>query len=202
MFSHFLAHCRKYTSQSKAGFSLVELLVSISILVIILAIILTRQSTFNSAVLLRGQAYEIALQVREVQLNAVGANTDGSGGFRSVLGVHINTASSSNGQYRVFRDADLDGFYDSGEEFGQQGILDPRFEIRAIRSVGGDAISGNQLSIIFVRPNFDARFFDASANEVITPLIEIDVARRGVTGTDVGVVRTIEVSATGQIAVQ
>ena len=205
MFSHSFRLSKQTQSpvrHSSAGFSLVELLVSISVITIVISVILIRQNTFNSAVLLRGQAYEVALQTREVQLNAVGVSTDGGGEFRSVLGVYFNTDTAFNGQYTIFRDADLDGFYDSGEEFGQQGILDPRFEIRELRSIGGDAISGNELSVIFVRPNFDARFFDASGNELDTPMVEVDVARRDVTGTGVGVVRTIEITGTGQIAVQ
>jgi type II secretory pathway pseudopilin PulG len=188
------------SSRDTAGFGLVELLVSISILTIVTAIILVRQNSFNGAVLLRSEAYEIALTARDVQLNAVGASGDISPGtFRSVLGLHFDTLNSQ--QYRIFRDADSDGFYDSGEEFGLQGNLDRAFEIRALRAVG-DSISGTELSIVFVRPNYDARFFDAAGSEVNASSVEIDIARRGESGTGPGDVRTVEITATGQIVVQ
>lgn len=180
-------------------------MISISIMVIVAAIIMTRQSSFNGAVLLRGQAYEVALQVREVQLNAVSASGD-SGTFRSVQGVLFDTDVLNNNRYRIFRDtptgANANGFYDTGEEFGQQGLLDPRFEIRNIRAIGTDTITGTEVSAVFVRPNFDARFFDSSGELTDTSSIEIDVARRGETGTGPGVIRTLEITSTGQITVQ
>lgn len=190
---------RSLARQSTGGFGLVELMVSISIMAIVAAVVLTRQSTFNSAVLLRSEAYQIALQVREVQLNAVSASGD-TGTFRDVLGVHFST--TTDGTYRIFRDANTNGFYDGAtEEFGLQGILDSRFEIRDIRGVGA-TISGNEVSVIFVRPNFDARFFHSAGSELTASAVEIDVARRGVTGNGPEVVRTLEITSTGQIAVQ
>lgn len=193
------------TKVPTAGFSLVELLISISIMVIVASIILTRQTAFNGSVLLRGQAYEVALQAREVQLNAVSASGN-TGTFRSVQGLHFNSDSTLNNQYRIFVDNASGinaGFYDPGEEFGRQGILDPRFEIREVRvvSASGDTINGTEVSVVFVRPNFDARFFDIDG-ELDASSLEIDIARRDVVGTGIDVVRTLEITSTGQIAVQ
>lgn len=179
---------------------MVELLISISIMVIVASIILTRQSSFNSAVLLRGQAYEIALQVREIQLSAVSASGD-TGAFRSVLGVYFDTNGINDDHFHQFRDADSDNFYDPVEEFGLQGRLDNRFEIEAVRGVG-EAITGTELSVVFVRPNFDARFFDTNGELTAASGVEIDIRRRGSTGTGPGELRTIEITRTGQISVQ
>lgn len=205
MFFNFsLSNCKKRWCTKvcqKRGFGLVELMVSISIVVIVASIILTQHSSFNGAVLLRGQAYEVALDAREVQLSAVSVSGD-AGNYRTVMGLHFDMNPSFNDRYHIFRDSNLDGFYDgSTEDFGPQGFLDPRFEIRDIRPSSG-AISGTELSIIFVRPNFDARFFDSSGNELLVSTVEIDVARRGLSGTGVDVVRTVEITSTGQIAVQ
>lgn len=201
LFSH-LPKRSPYTPHSSgvSGFGLVELMVSISIMVIVASIVLARQSAFNGAVLLRSEAYQIAFQVREVQLSAVSASGD-TGTFRDIRGVHFS--SSTDAIYRIFRDVNANGFYDGvSEDFGLQGILDPRFEIRDIRAIG-DTLSGDEVSIIFVRPNFDARFFDAAGSELTSAAaIEIDVARRGVVGAGPDVVRTVEVTSTGQIAVQ
>jgi len=202
MFCHFLAlsrNLRKPRQQRQAGFGLIELMVSISVMVVVASVILARQSSFNSAVLLRGQAYEIALAMREVQLSAVSASGD-TGVFRTVYGIYFNSASTHNGYYRIFKDDNDDGTYDIGEEFGAIGKLDERFEIREMRDESGTIL--NDVSVLFARPNFDALFFDGSGGPVTTGSIELDVARRGETGTGVGILRTIEVTTTGQIAVQ
>lgn len=205
---NFLASYKESTSgcmhKQQAGFGLVELLVSISIVVIVASIILTKQSTFNSSVLLRGQAYEVALRAREVQLSAVSATNDASNDFRSVLGLHFDVTNGNEGGYKIFRDANSDGFYSgSGEEFDIQGQLDKRFEIREIRVTdGGGTTVENDLSVIFVRPNFDARFFVGAGSEKTQASAEIDIARIGITGTGNDVLRTVVITSTGQISVK
>jgi prepilin-type N-terminal cleavage/methylation domain-containing protein len=190
------------------GFSLIELMISITIMVIVISIVSTSQGAFNGAVLLRGQAYEAALKIREVQLIAVGAVGDSSdagtpGQFRAIYGVHFDTDSSKNGRYIIFKDANANGFYDgAGEKYGQQGFLDNRFEIREIRKIdGGSTESVDALSVVFVRPNFDARFFD-SVGEIEPSSVEIDIARRESTEVGPGDIRTLEITPTGQISVK
>lgn len=210
MFWNFLASHRKSSPAqsvpSQGGFGLVELMVSVSIMVIISAVILAKQNSFNSAVLLRGQTYEIALSVREVQLSAISASSDGTGNFRSSVGVHFSTSTTANadGRYQIFNDANDDGYSGVSEETGTQGILDNRFHIRNIRIDGNPLPSSEtDISIVFERPNFDAIFYDASGNLMNNvSTVEIDVARRGASGTGVEVLRTLEISKTGQITVK
>jgi type II secretory pathway pseudopilin PulG len=189
------------TKYTVLGFGLVELLVSVSIMVLITSVILTRQDSFNGATLLRGQAYEVALKIREVQSTAVSASyTEGE--YRNVLGVYFNTNPGGDEMYPVFRDDD-NYFYESDEEYGDQGIVDPRFEVDEIRLIGTGAIV-DDVSILFERPNFDAKFY-TSANTAVSASVsgvEIDIRLRGSTGNTVGEVRTIEVTRTGQISVK
>lgn len=196
MFSHYSRFMfrREQPAASMQGFGLVELLVSISVMVIVSSIILARQDAFNSAVLLRSQAYEVALQLREVQLNAVSAISDGSGDFRSLIGVYFDTDDAQT--YRIFRDVDGDG-YDVSEEFGLQGFLDSRFAVVSLIDEAGDDLPGTGLSVVFERPNFDARFFDESGTELDTVnavQIELQVIASGET-------RSVEVTRAGQITV-
>ncbi len=174
------------------GFGLIELLVSISVMLIVTSVIMVRHSSFNSAVLLRGEAYSIALALREVQLSAVSAVGTG-GDFRSLQGIYFDT--DADGTYRIFKDDDGDSRYDADEEFGQQGFLDPRFEVSDIRAAGA---SVEQLSVVFERPDFDARFFSAST-ELIALDVAIDITQRD--GAGAGDTRTIIITATGQIVV-
>ncbi len=188
---------------SSAGFGIIELLVSISIMVIISAVIMVQQGSFNGAVLLRGEAYDIALTAREVQLNAVSIN-DVTGNFRSLLGLHFDL--NSNQQYKIFRDGGTNnGYYDdAGEMFGKQGYLDGRFEIREIwvNQNSGGRVAASQVSAVFERPNFDARFFIGPNNEASASSIEIVVAKKGVSISASDPARTVEITSTGQISVQ
>ena len=189
-----------------AGFSLIELLVSIGIIVLVLTIVITQQSAFNSAVLLRSQAYEIALDIKDVQLSAVSAVSDGAGNFRSTIGVQFDTDATQNQRYIFFIDADDDGFFDSGEERGAPGLLDSRFEIGEIRPSDGSLGVGNDFAILFERPNFDAIFYDGSGSTDPSTSVEIDIVGEGRSGFAGGGVcgedyRTLQITTTGQVAV-
>lgn len=205
MFCHSLALATKQRTFQQ-GFSLVELLVSIGILILVLSIVITRQSTFNSAVLLRSQAYEIALDVRDIQLSAVSSVNNAAGGgedFRSVLGVSFGTAATANDRYTLFVDTDGDGAYAAGTDsiYGSVGLLDPRFEIDAIRYIAGATVNTPaQAAVTFLRPNFDARF-NAGSGLVTVGTLEIDIKASASTGTACPEVRTIQITSTGQVTV-
>jgi len=193
----------KHTRRPQAlGFSMVELLVSIGIVVLVLSIVVTRQQAFNSAVLLRSQVYDIALAMREVQLGAISAVSDGGGEFRAVQGIQFDISADSQ-SYRLFRDTVVNNrYYDVGEDIGFAGSLDPRFEVRSIEP----SSVGNALAIVFERPNFDALFITNSSGNASAisnePVVTITVGLRDSTGVVCGQdVRQIQVRATGQIAV-
>lgn len=124
-----------------AAFSILEVLVTAAIIGIITAVIVLNYSSFNNAVLLKSQAYEIALDIREAQQFAVSVR--GAGGeFREDYGLYFST--SEPGQYRLFRDQgtiekrDDTGrlislaYYDDGEEIGPPYFIDSRFAISSI----------------------------------------------------------------------
>lgn len=184
--------------KQSAGFSIIELIVSISILILVLSIVFTQQGAFNSAVLLRSQTYDIALAMRELQLGAVSATSDGSGNYRSVQGFYVNTGAIGKDRYRVFKDADGDFFYDTNEDFGFSGLLDPRFEIRGL----SPSTIGSGLSIVFERPNFDANFYTSAGTRLDIPAVLITIGLRDGVGTACGAdIREIEITSSGQIAV-
>ncbi len=181
-------------------------MVSISIMILVLGVVLVQQSSFDGAVLLRSQAYEVALRIRDIQTTAVSASVDyTAGSFRVRYGIYMDTSANSNGLYRIFNDVDKDGYDTTSDtEVNAPGVLDSRFEIRAIRvtDTNGAVQNPNAISIDFERPNFDAYFYTTTG----TPLanvekVQIDIARRGITGTGNTVLRTIEITPAGQISV-
>jgi type II secretory pathway pseudopilin PulG len=186
------------------GFGLIELLVSISIMVLVTSVILARHDAFNGASLLRGQTYDLALTIREMQLLAVSAIKAGSGlDYDNVYGLSLDVNRPSN--YDVFRDANDDYEFTDGEEFGQQGIMDRRFVIDRIELLGSGSDVGeyDDITILFERPNFDALLFrgGVAVDSGISTVL-IDVRVRGTTGTGPGELRQIEVTRTGQITVR
>ena len=81
------------------GFTLVELLVSVAIIGVVSSIVLFKYNSFDSTVLLKGAAYEIALSIREAQVKSVsGARTGTS--FDRPYGV---TFTPNQKTYTAFR---------------------------------------------------------------------------------------------------
>ncbi len=190
-----------------SGFSLVELLVSIGVMLLVLGVVIARQQTFNSSVLLRGQAYELALAIREIQLTTVSAvnnDTSGGGDFRAVLGVHLNSNAANRQRYVSFiDDGSSSRYYHSSDTlYGPIGLLDSRFEIRQIRyHDSGIEVEGN-VSITFERPNFDAVFKSSGDPIRRTGSYQIDIGVAGDSGSVCAEdVRTVEVTSAGQVSV-
>lgn len=201
---------KNFTKVNNQGFSLIELMVSISIVVLVVSIILANHNTYNNAVLLRSQAYDIALKIREVQLLAVSAVGQGGGetsSFRNEIGLYFNSDSNKSGYYQIYLDSSNEkqqnSAYDPGEEIGLQGNIDPRFFIANIRRVNAAGfVEINNVSIVFERPNFDARFFEGKDELEGVAAIEIDLGFKNNQSDSSNNVRTIEVTKTGQIIVQ
>ncbi len=190
---------------SGAAFGLVELLVSISIITLVSVVILTKHTSFNGAVLLRNQAFEVALAVRQAQILAVSGNTGNFGATRQ-YGVFFDRATSKQLEYILFQDDDNSGYYEAGNDtmIGTRGRLDGRFEIRDVTDVGGSSQTGGGantgFAVTFVRPNFDALFENQAGGNPTGP-IYIDIAQLNKTGTTTGEVRRVEVTSSGQVQV-
>ncbi len=186
-----------FSSAPKRGFGLIELMVSMSIMALVSTIIITRQSTFNSAVLLRNQAYEVAFALREAQQLAVSGNDSSVRRY----GVHFDIGTTTQHLYRLFADANNNGQFDTGEQVGLTGRLDSRFEIRGVTPV-----NAGQLNIVFTRPNFDAQFCARTGGCLVSgdftsgPAF-VDIARTGLLTNDIGSVRRVQVTQSGQISV-
>lgn len=99
----FRAHAplTAHSGRSPRGFTLVELLVTISIMAVITTIVISGQSQFNQTLLLTDTAYTVALSVREAE--SLGLSSRGVGGaFNVGYGVHF--ASAAPQSYIIFAD--------------------------------------------------------------------------------------------------
>lgn len=193
-------------AQSKAGFGLIELLVSISIMVLVTSIVLSRHSAFNGTVLIKSQAYEIALRMREIQLSAVSVATS-TVSTRSEYGVLFR--NTETGGYAVFATPmpAAHNFYLSNNftRVGELGLLDQRFFLKGfnLNCTSGVVTPVSGLIILFKRPNYDAEFrnFNGGNPVCVADSVTIRIAPRGTVAADTAAERTITVTRAGQISV-
>ena len=195
----FFLHHKKIKKPLLAGFSLIELMVTIGIVMLVTGLVMVRYSSFNSTVVLRSQAYELALDIREAQVFGVSVGGN-SGSFRLAYGIYIDLQSPNT--YLLFQDISggTSKMYDIGEEVGERYTIDPRFSISSIcTTVGGietcDTAQSAHASIAFKRPDFDAVITtDSVANpDQITLIISTN---------DGTASQRVVVYSSGQISVQ
>lgn len=202
MLTFLKSHVRSYRSSVPArGFSLVELTVVIGILIMISAVMVTRFSVFDSTVLLKGLAYDIAASLREAQvysLSAFGSTSD-TNQFDSPYGMSFTPSTK---EYYFFR---YDGSGYPEYTIGSITNLDVftigrNMEIYdvCVRMVGEttDDCTIDRLDISFKRPEFQALF---NAPGVTSSNIEYGIVKvKSPNGDDIW---TITVSLLGQISV-
>lgn len=178
------------TFRSERGFSILEVLITTAIIGIITGLVTLRYGSFNNLILLKNQAYQVAIELREAQTRALSA-AGSEGGFRRPYGIHFSMSNPD--RYILFLDSNPDnGLYDSGEELETR-RLDSRFRLKRLCS--GSSISCTSLtglSITFRRPNFDAIM---NAGTVANGIVEIET----LTGDST---RMVNVNAVGQITVE
>lgn len=167
---------------------MIELLICIAIIAAISGVTLARYKSFNSTILLRNLAYEIALSIREAQV--LGISVQGVPGvtnpFGYAYGMHFMPGKTT---YTLFRDLDGDLQYDDDEAVTVYTIG----QKNAVTDVCDSTACGlASLDVLFKRPDPDARFYPNPAASAVWMVV----------GAPDGNTRTIKVWPTGQIAVQ
>lgn len=175
------------------GFSLIEVLVALSIGVIIMTAFIGLGSYSGSQSAVTNAAYDVALLIREAQARSVGTVGDAAGAdFTSGYGVYITTTSS---KVLLFRDSNSNDAYDTNETVVstisiRNGTLWK--QICGIPSGGGSQICNTTFSIVFHRPNTDAVM---KLSGTSLSLVNIQIQNTS------GVYRTIEANVVGYISV-
>ena len=86
-----------------SGFTLVELMVVLSIIAVVTGTVLTHQSTFNKSLVLANTAYDVGLTLRSAQVYGIGSRVS-SGGFANAgYGLHFERATP--GSFVLFADS-------------------------------------------------------------------------------------------------
>ena len=156
----------------KKGFTLVELLITIVIFVMLTGVVLFNQNKFDSTILLKNLAYDIALTIRQAQTYGVNVKESQISGEFTSYGVYVNM--SENKKIIFFSDLSKskDGRFsdedttcspnDIDSECLQKYTLKRGNYISKLCVLSTDNTSCsevNKLTIDFMRPNPDAYIY-------------------------------------------
>ncbi len=146
---------------SNKGFTVVELLVVISIFTVITTALVIQQSNWNDKLQLNSKLYDLALLVRQAQIYSLGVRQDTlASGDNFNLGYGIHFEASNNSSYIFFSDKNQNQKYDIGEDIQTynltNGITIDRFcgylGNSSTERCGPDAGNIETLDISFYRP--------------------------------------------------
>ncbi|MDO8590024.1 MAG: type II secretion system protein [bacterium] len=219
---HYFRNNRGLPADPVAGFTLVELMVSLAIVSVILTVVVSNQSTYTDGAALMGLADEISSSVSQAQAYGIGVKefSPGSGEFDASYGLAFSLLSSdSNTAYLSFADRDPIGpalpnqSYDgdwscpvggSSECLGKVDISRGNYieSLCVVRSSGADNCSvARRVDISFARPDTETQliFFNTSGGQFNPPNM---IGAKIVLQSPGGSTRSVTVYSTGQISVQ
>ena len=204
-----------YTKKSLCkGFTLIELLISCGIIAIISSIVLLKYSAFDSTVLLKGTAYEIALTLRDAQVKSVSAARSGSeaDAFNFPYGVTFTPGQKTYTAFR-YKHATNSPYYDIAEtdpdvaEDIQQftigrsmQVSDICYTISNTETCHSTDSTFTRLDVSFRRPEFKALFYaERGATDYSTTITSAKIKVNSTQGAGIFI---ITVSKLGQISVK
>ena len=198
------------------GFTVIELIITVSIVSIIMTVILFNYGTFTDNLALSSAAQEVAIAIRQAQTYGLNVKevSVGSGQF-TCYGVYFDpTDSSTNKRYVLFADKILPGLFCGDKKYdptvdcgaiGTECIEQFNFRngviISSIDSSScGPISSARTLDVIFTRPNPDAdiNFFNNGGNAVCQTELNGKVILTSPKGKTI----TINIENTGQVSIQ
>lgn len=174
------------------GFTIVELLVSITIVTLLSTVIIFQFSKFDSQLLLRNVAYEVAGAIREAQV--YGVSVTGVGGtFNTSYGVHFDAGAKT---YILFKDTG-DRIYQPAEALKTLEVGGKNNSISSLCLVTGGSTDCTltSLDLVFKRPEPDAKY---AANGAVTTASNAIIKITSSAGSQ----REVYVYTTGQISIR
>lgn len=187
------------TSYNKRGFTLIEILVSMSIITILATVVLLSRNKYADNIKLKDQAYTIAIAVREAQAYSMGVRSAAPGDFTIPYGVHIQMNTDD---ITLFADRNKNGRFDPSNEAVVVYPLSNSFGLQLCGTSGGvQNCSGvDSYMVLFNRPNPTATmsFLNSQGNSINgrTPPAAIRVSLPN-SGS-----KTISIDSTGQVGIQ
>jgi prepilin-type N-terminal cleavage/methylation domain-containing protein len=186
------------------GFTLVEMLVTLSIIAILATVFLGNRTNYSERLSLKNQTYIVALALRQAQVYSLGVKGNGSPAtFNTSYGVHFDSAYPSN-EFRFFTDQNGNGAFDSVEP-SETMILANGVILSSVCGNNGAncySTSGSfkKMSITFKRPQSAAiiKFMTNGGTKTpgVNPPAVINLR------SQTGILSSIKVESTGGISIQ
>ncbi len=198
----------------KKGFTLFEMMVSISIFVMITTIAVVNYRKFGNDVFINNLAYDIALTIRKAQSYGINVRGTSANNFSYGYGVHFDIRSSpnpctgvaSNTCYKIFVDSlpsepDLQ-WNNAAEDVETFNLLKgSTVSSLCVTSSSGEDCTVDVLDLVFLRPNPDAHIYfhtTGGATGGTTGYTSARIVIRAVDGRE----KSIVVYGIGQISVK
>lgn len=188
---------RTFFSRITKGFTLVELLVVISVSAVIAAMAIQGFPAYSERADFENLVLDVALTVREAQVYGLGTREAGSAGFDVAYGVHMSSAPDASGSLVFFVDKDNDGVYDgiSAGEHLRTLAMPSGYRISRLCTDDGCVVARTVLDISFKRPSPSARFTVEGAGGFLgAPKASVEISSPS------GTIRKVEVFSSGQIS--
>lgn len=197
------------SSRFNQGFTILELMVSVGIMVVISTVIVANQSTYSSGASLKNVANDLGLSLRQAQVYGISVKefNPGSSIFNTGYGIAFNLSASPVGDdksFIFFADRDVDGQYDSTWDCplgGASECVDKTtipagnyiYDICVIEP-GGENCDVTRLEISFIRPAIEAKIYYDGLTGVRGARIELRSAE--------GKSNSVVIYTTGQVSIQ
>jgi len=202
-----------YLSNNSKGFSLLELMVSITIMLVIISTVLLGQSTYTKGASLKNLANDIGLSLRQAQVYGISVKERaiGSDDFLNAYGIEFNiTSSGSNNAYIFFADLSKNGAYDGAWSCPAGGECLQKFNTSTGNTISRLCLiynndstdcSVSRASISFLRPNTLANIVLFGPAGQIPPSASHKGVEIGLVSVSGGA-RSVIVYNTGQISIK
>ena|SRR3989344_3170018 len=176
-----------------AGFTLVEVVITVAIIVLITSVLFGNFGRFTTNAEFDNLATDIVLSIREAQVYGTSVR-EGTNEFNNAYGLHIDRLSS---KYIIFAD-DGDSIYTNtgSDSILSETQLKTNFSIIDISTGAEDSLVSGQtvLDLVFLRPSPDAQIRSTPAGgpfEYATVTIQNPAGKQ----------KVIEIGSTGQVTV-
>lgn len=205
-----------YSRNNNKGFTLIELIVSISIVAVILTVVLLNQSTYTDSLALTNLADEVSLTISQAQAYGIGVKEfiPGSNQFNYSYGLSfslLNPIGFNKKIYLYFVDRNNDNFYNGDNTCPVGGSSEclEKFDITrdnyiyslcVVMALGAEDCNVGRVDVSFKRPKTEAQFifFNTSGIAFSPPNL---LGARIVLKSPSGANRSVIVYNTGQISV-
>ena len=195
----------------KKGFTLVELLVTISMFVVITGVVLVNSNSFDNSVLLRNFTYDVALTIKQAQTYGVNVNEDSKGEFTNAYGVYFDMIESPT-NFVIFSDFPLDlegnsNRTDSVTTCNIDSECIKKYSMNKGTHIKNICVSDkgeecnkdvSKLSIIFARPSLEAKMYSFDNDIASAPYKYVKITLQSGDGATSSVI----ITSVGQIYVK